>query len=99
MVAMMKKTVTGYARRRYARYGYRRYRSLSNQYFRAKIEGIYTIAFPSVAGDPVFAETEAKMIDFFTIFNNSRYYGSLVEMFGYMKVYGVAMELMVQMNV
>lgn len=91
-MVMSKMSVTRYRRRRYAR-RYRRYRSLSNQYFRAKIEGIYTIAFPSVAGDPVFAETEKTTIDFFTIFNNSQYYASLTAMFGYMKVYGISMEV------
>lgn len=88
----MTKTVTRYRRRRYAR-GYRRYRSLSNQYFRTRIEGLYTIAFPSQAGGPVFAEIENNFLGFKRIFSSSQYYGSLVAMFGYMKLNGVSMEV------
>ena len=87
-----KGTVTKYARRRYAR-RYRRYRSLSNQYFRAKIEGVYTIAWPTDGGAPVFAEANATSITFGSIFSNSQYYGSLTAMFGYYKVTGVSMEV------
>ena len=87
-----KGTVTKYARRRYAR-RYRRYRSLSNQYFKAKVEGVYTIAWPTSSGIPVFAEPNAASITFGTIFSNSQYYGSLVSMFGYYKVTGVLMEI------
>lgn len=91
-MAISKMSVTGYRRRRYYR-RYRRYRSLTNQYFRTRVEGVYTIAFPSQAGAPVFAETEDTTIDFFTIFNNSQYYGALTTMFGYMKIYGISMEV------
>lgn len=88
----MTKTVTKYGRRRYAR-RYRRYRSLSNQYFRARIEGVYTIAFPSSTGDPVFAEVNSKTVSFWDMFGGSKYYGSLTEMFGYYKVTGAAIEV------
>ena len=87
-----KRTVTSYGRRRYYR-GYRRYRSLANQYFRAKIEGVYTIAFPTQVGNVVFAEPNAASITFGSIFSSSQYYGSLTSMFGYYKVYGVSMEV------
>ena len=96
MVAMMKKTVTGYARRRYARYGYRRYRSVSNQYFRIRVEGVYTITFPTTqqSGQPLFAENNGlSTVTFNTLFSSSQYYGSLVSMFGYYKVSGVLMEI------
>ena len=91
-MAMTKRTVTKYARRRYAR-GYRRYRSLSNQYFKAKIEGVYTIAWPRDIGVPVFAEENKNTVSFWSIFGGSRYYGSLTEMFGYYKITGAAMEI------
>ena len=89
-----KKTVTRYARRRY-RYGYRRYRSVSNQYFRTRVEGVYTIAFPGAqVGEPVFAENnQLRVVSFSTLFSSSQYYGSLVSMFGYYKVSGVLMEI------
>ena len=89
-----KRTVTKYARRRY-RYGYRRYRSVSNSYFRTRVEGVYTIAFPSAqVGEPVFAENNGlRMVTFNTLFQSSQYYGSLVSMFGYYKVSGVLMEV------
>ena len=92
-MVMSKRTVTKYARRRYYRNGYRRYRSLSNQYFKAKVEGVYTIAWPTSSGAPVFAEPNAASITFGSIFSNSQYYGSLVSMFGYYKVTGVSMEV------
>ena len=93
-MAMSKRTVTKYARRRYAR-GYRRYRSVSNSYFRTRVEGVYTIAFPSAqVGEPVFAENNGlRMVTFNTLFQSSQYYGSLVSMFGYYKVSGVLMEV------
>ena len=89
-----KKTVTMYARRRYAR-GYRRYRSVSNSYFRTRVEGVFTIAFPSLQdGDPVFAENNGlNTVTFNKLFSSSQYYGSLVNMFGYYKVSGVLMEV------
>ena len=90
---VMKRTVTKYARRRYYRNGYRRYRSLSNQYFRAKIEGVYTIAWPAEGGAPIFAESNGPSITFGAVFSSSQYYGSLVNMFGYYKVTGVYMEV------
>ena len=89
---VMKRTVTKYSRRRYAR-GYRRYRTLSNQYFRAKIEGVYTIAWPAEIGGPVFAEANGPSLTFGAVFSSSQYYGSLVSMFGYYKVTGVLMEV------
>ena len=92
-MAVVKRTLTKYGRRRYYRNGYRRYRSLSNQYFRVRIEGVYTIAFPSNTGDPVFAEVNQKSVSFWSIFGSSRHYGSLTEMFGYYKITGVAMEV------
>ena len=91
-MAMTKRTVTKYGRRKYAR-GYRRYRSLSNQYFKAKIEGVYTIAFPQNNGSPVFAEVNGPSLTFGAVFSSSQYYGSLVNMFGYYKIIGVAMEV------
>lgn len=91
-MAMTKRTVTKYVRRRYAR-GYRRYRSLSNQYFKAKIEGVYTIAYPSSTGDPVFAEPNSAGVTFYTVLSNSQYFSSLINMFGFYKPYGVAMEV------
>ena len=93
-MAMTKRTVTKYGRRRYAR-GYRRYRSVSNSYFRTRVEGVYTIAFPSAqVGEPVFAENNGlRMVTFNTLFQSSQYYGSLVSMFGYYKVSGVLMEV------
>ena len=93
-MAMSKRTVTKYGRRRYAR-GYRRYRSVSNSYFRTRVEGVYTIAFPSAqVGEPVFAENNGlRMVTFNTLFQSSQYYGSLVSMFGYYKVSGVLMEV------
>ena len=90
---VVKRTVTRYGRRRYYRYGYRRYRGLSNQYFRTRVEGVYTIAFPSQAGYPVFAEKETSGLSFNQLFTGSQYYGSLTSMFGYMKITGVAMEV------
>ena len=91
---VVKRTVTKYGRRRYAR-GYRRYRSVSNQYFRIRVEGVYTIAFPSAqVGEPVFAENNGlRVVTFNTLFSSSQYFGSLVSMFGYYKVTGVLMEI------
>lgn len=91
---VVKRTLTRYGRRRYAR-GYRRYRSLSNQYFRTRIEGIYTITFPSLQdGNPVFAENNGlSTVTFNKLFSSSQYFGSLTSMFGYYKVSGVSMEV------
>ena len=93
-MAIGKRTVTRYARKRYYR-GYRRYRSVSNSYFRTRVEGVYTIAFPSAqVGEPVFAENNGlRTVTFNTLFSSSQYYGSLVSMFGYYKVSGVLMEV------
>ena len=91
-----KKTVTGYARRRYARYGYRRYRSVSNVYFPCRVEGVYTIAFPNTqsGGGPIFAENgQLSVVSFMSLFQASQYYGSFTSMFGYYKVTGVLMEV------
>ena len=92
-MALTKKTTT-YGRKRYYR-RYRRYRSVSNSYFRTRVEGVYTIAFPSAqVGEPVFAENNGlRMVTFNTLFQSSQYYGSLVSMFGYYKVSGVLMEV------
>ena len=86
---------TAYRRRTYRRY--RRYRSVSNQYFPCRVEGVYTIAFPSDAsGTPRFYDTSSNysyVVSFATLFRGSQYYGSLVKMFGYYKVTGVKMEV------
>ena len=90
-----KKTVTGYARRRY-RYGYRRYRNVSNVYFPCRVEGVFTIAFPNTesGGGPIFAENgQLPLVSFLSLFQASQYYGSLTNMFGYYKVTGVLMEV------
>ena len=89
---MGKKTVTKYARRRY----YRRYRSVANRYFPCRVEGVYTIAFPSDAGSPRFYDSAGNysyVVAFANLFRGSQYYGSLVKMFGYYKVTGVKMEV------
>lgn len=90
-----KRTVTSYGRRRYARYGYRRYRNVSNSYFRTRVEGVFTITFPSLQdGQPVFAENNGlNIVSFNKLFSSSQYYGSLTSMFGYYKVSGVLMEV------
>ena len=90
----MTKTVTRYGRRRYAR-RYRRYRNVSNVYFPCRVEGVFTIAFPSAqVGEPVFAENNGlRVVTFNTLFQSSQYYGSLTSMFGYYKVSGVLMEV------
>ena len=94
-MVMTRKTDTRYARRRYYRYGYRRYRNVSNTYFRARVEGVYTITFPvDQAGGPIFAENnQLDTVTFNTLFSSSQYYGSLTSMFGYYKVSGVVMEI------
>lgn len=89
------KTVTRYARRRYAR-GYRRYRNVSNVYFPCRVEGLYTIAFPNTesGGGPIFAENgQLNTVSFTVLFQQSQYYGSLTNMFGYYKVTGILMEV------
>ena len=91
-MAASKKTVTKYARRRY----YRRYRSVANRYFPCRVEGVYTIAFPSDAGSPRFYDSAGNysyVVAFANLFRGSQYYGSLVKMFGYYKVSGVKMEV------
>ena len=91
-----KKYVTQYGRKYYNRYGYgyRRYRSVSNTYFKARVEGVYTIAFPEQAGGPIFVENQQlDSVTFNTLFSSSQYYGSLTSMFGYYKVSGVLMEI------
>ena len=92
------KKATTYGRRRYYRYGYygyRRYRSLSNSYFRTRVEGVFTITFPSLQdGNPVFAENNGlTTVTFNKLFSSSQYFGSLTSMFGYYKVSGVLMEV------
>ena len=89
-----KKYVTQYGRKYYNRYGYRRYRSVSNTYFRTRVEGVYTIAFPEQAGHAIFVENQQlNTVTFNTLFTSSQYYGSLTSMFGYYKVSGVLMEI------
>ena len=70
---------------------------MSNQYFPCRVEGVYTIAFPSdAAGTPRFYDTSSNysyVVSFATLFRGSQYYGSLVKMFGYYKVTGVKMEV------
>lgn len=90
-----KRTVASYGRKRYYRYGYRRYRSVSNSYFRTRVEGVFTITFPSLQdGNPVFAENNGlNTVTFNKLFSSSQYYGSLTSMFGYYKVSGVLMEV------
>lgn len=92
------KKATTYRRRYYGRYygyGYRRYRSVSNTYFRTRVEGVYTITFPSLQdGNPVFAENNGlSTVTFNKLFSSSQYFGSLTSMFGYYKVSGVLMEV------
>ena len=93
---MAMKKMTAYRRRYYRRY-YRRYRSVSNQYFPCRVEGVYTVGFPSdQAGAPRFydaAQSWSSVVPFATLFSGSQYYGSLVSMFGYYKVTGVRMEV------
>ena len=89
---------TTYRRRYYGRYygyGYRRYRSVGNSYLRTRVEGVFTITFPSLQdGDPVFAENNGlNTVTFNKLFSSSQYYGSLTSMFGYYKVTGVLMEV------
>lgn len=96
----MAKTRTAYRRRSYRKY-YRRYRSVSNQYFPCRVEGVYTIGFPSDSGAPRFydaAQNWSSVVPFSTLFSNSQYYGSLVNMFGYYKVTGVRMEVQPQLD-
>lgn len=89
-----KRYVTQYGRKNYYRYGFRRYKSVSNTYFRARVEGVYTIAFPEQAGTPIFVENQQlNTVTFNTLFSASQYYGSLTSMFGYYKVSGVLMEI------
>lgn len=92
---MAMKRTTAYRRRSYRRY-YRRYRSVSNQYFPCRVEGVYTIGYPAQEGSPRFfdaASNWSSVVPFSTLFSNSQYYGSLVNMFGYYKVTGVRMEV------
>ena len=93
-MAVIKKTTT-YGRRRYYR-RYRRYRNVSNVYFPCRVEGVFTIAFPSTesGGQPIFAENgQLPLVSFLSLFQASQYYGSLTNMFGYYKVTGVLMEV------
>ena len=87
---------TAIRRRTYRRY-YRRYRSVTNRYFPCRVEGVYTIGFPSdPAGAPRFYDGAGNynyVVTFATLFSSSQYYGSLVNMFGYYKVTGVKMEV------
>lgn len=87
------KTKTPFRRRYYRRY-YRRYRSLSNQYFPCRVEGVFTVAYPGVSGQPRFydaASNYSSVVTFTALFQGSQFYGSLVKMFGYYKVTGVKM--------
>ena len=92
---MAKGKMTVYRRRTYRRY-YRRYRSVSNRYFPCRVEGVYTVGYPAQEGAPRFfdaASNWSSVVPFSTLFSNSQYYGSLVNMFGYYKVTGVRMEV------
>lgn len=93
---MAMKSKPAYRKRSYRRY-YRRYRSVSNRYFPCRVEGVYTIGFPTTEnGAPRFfdaAQNWSSVVPFATLFSNSQYYGSLVSMFGYYKVTGVKMEV------
>lgn len=83
-----------YGRRYYYRRGFRRYKNVSNTYFRARVEGVYTIAFPEQAGTPIFVENnQMNTVTFNSLFAASQYYGSLTSMFGYYKVSGILMEI------
>ena len=69
---------------------------MSNRYFPCRVEGVYTIAFPSAAGSPLFYDTAGNVsyvVAFANLFRGSQYYGSLVNMFGYYKVTGVKIEV------
>ena len=95
-MAVTKKTTTQYGRKRYYRYGYRRYRNVSNVYFPCRVEGAYTIAFPDTSGQPRFYDASQNfsfVVPFSALFKASQYYGSLVNMFGFYKVTGVKMEV------
>ena len=98
---MAKGSKTAYRRRTYRRY-YRRYRSVSNQYFPCRVEGVYTIGYPNDAsGAPRFYDAAGNYntsVPFATLFQGSQYYGSLVTMFGYYKVTGVKMEVQPQFD-
>ena len=97
-MAIGKKTAV--RRRAYRRY-YRRYRSVSKQYFPCRVEGVYTIGYPTEDGAPRFfdaASNWSSVVPFSTLFSNSQYYGSLVNMFGYYKVTGVKMEVQPQLD-
>ena len=96
-MAMMKRTA--YRKRPYRRY-YRRYRSVSNQYFPCRVEGVYTVSFPQdttgSSGAPRFYDAATNwsyVVPFSTLFEGSQYYGSLTNMFGFYKVTGVKMEV------
>lgn len=83
-----------YGRRYYYRRGFRRYKNVSNIYFRARVEGVYTVSFPEQAGSAIFVENnQLNVVTFDTLFRSSQYYGSLISMFGYYKVSGVLMEV------
>lgn len=82
-----------YVRKYYSRRRFRRYRSVSNTYFKAKVEGVYTISYPSQSGNPVFAETNLPTVSFSSLYSSSQYYGFLSNVFGYYKVSGITMEV------
>lgn len=91
---------TAYRRRAYRRY-YRRYRSVSNQYFPCRVEGVFSIGYSDNAGQPRFydaAGNYSSVVTFAALFQGSQYYGSLVKMFGYYKVTGVRMEVQPQLD-
>lgn len=92
---MAMKRTSALRRRSYRRY-YRRYKSVSNQYFPCRVEGVYTIGYAAQEGAPRFFDAASNwsyVVPFATLFSNSQYYGSLVNMFGYYKVTGVRMEV------
>ena len=75
---------------------------MSNRYFPCRVEGVFTIGFPSdSAGAPRFydgAGNYNSFVSFATLFQGSQFYGSLVKMFGYYKVTGVKMEVQPQLD-
>lgn len=82
-----------YLRKYYSRRRFRRYKSISNTFFRVKVEGVYTISFPGQSGSPVFAESNQPTVTFSSLYSSSQYYGFLSNVFGFYKVSGVTIEV------
>ena len=79
-------------RRRY----FRRYKSVSMNYFRAKVEMVVNIGYPDNGGSIYFSEVVAPSISCNQLFQSSQYYGFLSNAFGYFKVTAVSMEVVPQ---